>query len=54
MDVATLVNQNPAIRAPCDLHSDKVFQFAKVFQLEISGQLRLHSSNISSILASNK
>jgi len=54
MDVATLVDGNPAVRVPRDPHSKKVLQFAEVLHVELPSQLPLHSRNISSVLAGDE
>ena len=52
--MAALVDGNPAVGVPHDLHPKEMFQFAEVLHLEFPGQLRLHSRNITSILASDE
>ena len=48
-----MVDGNLAIRSG-DPHSKEMRQFPEVLHFEFLGQLRLHSCNISSVLAGNK
>jgi len=54
MDVATLVDRNPAIGAPHNPHPKKVLHFPGILHLQFPGQLGLHVHNISSILTGNE
>ena len=52
MDVATLIDGNPAIGAPRNPHFKEMFPYAEIFHLKFLGQLRL--CNSSSVLAGNE